>query len=74
MDDGLGTVDGLQFKIAQMRSLPDKLGFDLSSTSSRAGFGFRFDGRDDMFRSVATPIDDQERADLVAFPARVYGR
>jgi hypothetical protein len=32
-------------KIAQLRSIPDKLGMDLLGPSSRTGFGLRFDGR-----------------------------
>jgi len=73
IDDGVATRDGLQFQIAQLRSLPDKLGMDLSSTSSRSGFGFRFDGRSDSFArlfaelEIFDPANPQQLADLTAF-------
>lgn len=61
----------LPFKIPQLRTLPDKLGADFSSASSRAGFGFFHDGRvDSLVRFLQDGFgftDDQQTADLIAF-------
>ena len=46
-DDVLVVRDARPLKVAQLRNLGDKLGMDTVGGSSRAGFGFRFDGRDD---------------------------
>jgi YVTN family beta-propeller protein len=58
------------FKVAQLRSLPDKVGFDLNAVS-RSGFGFLHDGRvDSLTRFVQDGFavtDDQQTADLIAF-------
>lgn len=70
---------GLPFKGAQLRNLPEKIGMDRVSTSSRAGFGFMHDGRaDTLTRVVADGLglgrgevsneeSNQEIADMVAF-------
>lgn len=62
---------GRPFKAAQLRSIAEKLGFDLQGTNSRAGFGFRFDGRADtlttLFSDVFAMRDNQTIADLTAF-------
>jgi YVTN family beta-propeller protein len=42
------------FKIAQLRSLVDKIGMDGGSTNSRAGFGFMHDGRIDTLSRFLT--------------------
>ncbi len=60
------------FKIAQLRSLIDKTGMDLTRTNSRAGFGFSHDGRaDSLSRLLADRFflgdDDQLLADVIAF-------
>ncbi len=61
------------FKIAQLRSLLDKVGMDHTSTNSRAGFGYLHDGRvgtltqfliDGFGSAFAT---DQSIANMVAF-------
>jgi len=61
----------LVFKNAQLRNLPDKVGMDTQGTSSRAGFGFSFNGRVDTLTrffdhgfSVINP--DRDTADMVA--------
>ncbi len=68
---GLARDFGLQFKVAQLRSLADKVGFDMSQPTSRAGFGFSHDGRaDTLTRFLADAFGDttaQETADLTAF-------
>ena len=59
------------FKIAQLRSLQDKVGMDRVGTSSRVGFGFRFDGREDSLTRFLVDLfeikENQEIADLTAF-------
>jgi YVTN family beta-propeller protein len=59
------------FKMAQLRSLPDKLGMDGFSTNSRAGFGFMHDGRVDTLTRVLVEgfrlQDPQPIADMIAF-------
>lgn len=61
----------LPFKVAQLRTLPDKVGLDFSDTSSPAGFGFMHDGRvDTLTRFVQDGFDindDQTTSDLIAF-------
>lgn len=61
----------LPFKIAQLRNLPDKIGFALGSTNSRAGFGFFHDGRVDSLARFLQDgfdiIDDQQTSNLIAF-------
>ncbi len=58
------------FKVAQLRNLPDKVGFDLN-TVSRTGFGFLHDGRvDSLTRFIQDGFsitDDQQTADVIAF-------
>ena len=59
-------------KVPQLRNLYDKVGFDLTQTSNRAGFGFLHDGSvDSLARFVSEPLftvaSDQDVADLVAF-------
>src|SRR5207249_3001817 len=68
--DPLPRVNGLSFKVAQLRSLPDKVGMDTAGTSSRAGFGFLHDGRvDSLTRFLVDGFgitDNQQIADLTA--------
>ena len=63
--------DTRPFKAAQLRSITDKLGMDLRSTNSRAGFGLRFDGREDtltsLFVNVFRMTNNQAIADFTAF-------
>jgi YVTN family beta-propeller protein len=59
-------------KIPQFRNLYEKVGFEATQSSSRAGFGFTHDGAvDSLARFVSGPAVDvksiQEVADLVAF-------
>jgi DNA-binding beta-propeller fold protein YncE len=59
-------------KIPQARNLFEKVGFEATQSSSRAGFGFMHDGAvDSLARFVSGPgvgvNSDQEVADLVAF-------
>jgi YVTN family beta-propeller protein len=71
----LVSMDGstnTSLKIPQLRNLYDKVGFELSQTESRAGFGFIHDGSvDTIARFITEPIfnlsSDQEVADMVAF-------
>lgn len=70
----LVSVDGSSqraIKVPQLRTLYDKLGFDMTSTKSRSGFGILHDGSVDglsrfLSESAFEPEDDQEVADLVA--------
>ena len=63
------------FKIAQLRSLVDKIGMDGASTNSRAGFGFMHDGRiDSLTRFLVDGFPQgfdgtklQQIADMIAF-------
>ena len=59
------------FKIQQLRNLFEKLGFDLQSPVSRAGYGFFHDGRvDSLTRFIQDGFDivsDQDTSDLIAF-------
>ena len=61
----------LPFKIAQLRTLPDKIGFDVTSSASLSGFGFFHDGRVDSLTRFLQDgfgiFDDQETADMIAF-------
>jgi hypothetical protein len=61
----------LPFKIPQLRNLTDKIGFDLSGPTSRAGFGFFHDGRvDSLVRFLQDGFDfrdDQATADMISF-------
>jgi hypothetical protein len=68
----------ISIKIPQLRNLHEKQGFDMMSTSSRAGFGFLHDGSvDTLERFMSEPafafhagLDDQPDqmvADMVAF-------
>jgi len=63
--------DLLPFKIPQLRSLSDKIGFDLAGNKSHAGFGFFHDGRvDTLTRFLQDGFDfrdDQQTADMIAF-------
>jgi hypothetical protein len=66
-----GREDSRPFKAAQLRSITDKLGLDLKGTNSRAGFGFRFDGRADTLTAFLSDVfamtNNQEIANLTAF-------
>lgn len=61
------------FKVAQLRSIADRVGMDRVGTSSRAGFGFGFDGNADsllrflLSRDLLARNDNQNIADLTAF-------
>ena len=67
----------LPFKVAQLRSVFEKIGMDLTHTNSRSGFGLFHDG------SVAAPInviqdgfgfvDDGVTADMTAFLMSLSG-
>jgi hypothetical protein len=61
---------GLPFKGQQLRSIADKLGMDMRSTSNRAGFGFLHDGRADTLTHFLVAgvgvSDNQEIADMIA--------
>ncbi len=74
LNGGRGSTD--IHKAAQLRSLSDKLGFSLSGTNSRAGFGIRSDGRADtltrFFVSVLGVTNDQEIADSTAFMLALF--
>ncbi|MDG2122150.1 MAG: beta-propeller fold lactonase family protein [Verrucomicrobiales bacterium] len=70
----LVSVDGStqrNIKIPQLRNLYDKVGFEMTQTTSRAGFGYLHDGSiDSLTRFLSEPAfdvrSDQEVADLVA--------
>lgn len=70
----LVSVDGSSqrsIKVAQLRNMYDKVGFEMTQKKSRAGFGFLHDGSvDSLARFLSEPAflpnDDQEVADLVA--------
>ncbi|HXI50395.1 MAG TPA: hypothetical protein VNH84_02795, partial [Candidatus Saccharimonadales bacterium] len=60
------------FKVAQLRSLMDKVGFEMTRPESRAGFGFSHDGRVDTLTrfigdGLSHPTNIQDAADLTAF-------
>jgi YVTN family beta-propeller protein len=66
------------FKIPSLRNVYERVGFEGTITSSKAGFGMRHDGAiDSIARFVARPIigttDDQQVADLVAFLLSING-
>ena len=65
------------FRPSQLRSLSEKLGMDRSSTNSRAGFGFRFDGRSDTLTSLLADVfrvtNNQAIADVTAFLLTIPG-
>lgn len=68
------SVDGSSqraFKVPQLRNMYDKVGFEMTQLTSRAGFGFAHDGAIDSLarffsEDAFEPADDQEVADLVA--------
>jgi YVTN family beta-propeller protein len=70
----LVSVDGSSqraIKTPQLRNLYDKVGFEMTQTVSRSGFGFGHDGAVDsiarfMSEGAFTPNSDQDIADLVA--------
>ncbi len=60
------------FKVAQLRTMLEKTGFDQTQLSNNRGFGFLHDGTvDSLTRFISLPpfsvTNDQEIADLVAF-------
>jgi mono/diheme cytochrome c family protein len=71
----LVSVDGSTnraFKTPQLRNMYEKVGFDATQTTSRAGFGYLHDGSvDSLARFVSEPAfsvgSDQQVADLIAF-------
>jgi YVTN family beta-propeller protein len=59
------------FKGAQLRNLQDKVGMNTQGTSSRAGFGFSFNGRVDSLsrffdHGFPVTLPDRDTADMVA--------
>jgi YVTN family beta-propeller protein len=71
----LVSVDGttnVSMKVPQLRTLYERVGFELTQPKSLTGFGFLHDGTvDSLARFVSEPVfnvqSDQEVADLVAF-------
>jgi YVTN family beta-propeller protein len=71
----LVSVDGqtnVSMKVPQLRNMYEKVGFEATQPSNRAGFGFLHDGAvDSIARFVSEPVfgvtSDQQVADLVAF-------
>ncbi|HEX5138393.1 MAG TPA: hypothetical protein VFY93_15560 [Planctomycetota bacterium] len=71
----LVSVDGttnISMKVPQLRTLYERVGFELTQSRSLTGFGFLHDGTvDSLARFVAEPVfnvqSDQQVADLVAF-------
>ena len=71
----LVSVDGstnVTIKVPQLRNLYEKVGFEMTQTSSRKGFGFLHDGSvDSLARFVNEPVfnftSDQQTANMVAF-------
>lgn len=71
----LVSVDGstnVSIKIPQLRNQYEKVGFDMTQTSNRSGFGLLHDGSiDSIGQFVSEPVfsvgSDQDVADLVAF-------
>ena len=66
------------FKIPHLRNAYEKVGFETTRPSSRAGFGFLHDGSvDSLARFVSQPAfavgDDQDVADVVAFLLSLSG-
>jgi len=66
-----GTVSDKPFKVASLRNLYERTGFDMQSTRSRTGFGFLHDGTVDslaryMSLDAFVPRNDQDIADFVA--------
>jgi len=62
--------DELPFKVPQLRNLGDRLGMNLASTNSRAGFGFMHDGRVDTLArlvDIGFLVGDPLNSDIVAF-------
>jgi YVTN family beta-propeller protein len=64
--------DQRNFKVAQLRTMLEKTGFDQTQLSNNRGFGFLHDGTvDSITRFISLPAfgvaNDQEIADLVAF-------
>lgn len=62
----------VSLKVAQLRNLYEKVGLELTQTSTLMGFGFVHDGTvDSLARFLSRPFfnfaDDQEIADVVAF-------
>lgn len=68
---------GLPFKIPSLRNLFDKVGMDLTSGGTRAGFGFSHDGSVDSIVRFAqdafSVTNDQTIADLTAFLLSLTG-
>ncbi|HYE61149.1 MAG TPA: hypothetical protein VD997_04065 [Phycisphaerales bacterium] len=72
---GVVSVDGstqTTIKVAQLRNVYKKTGFNATKTSNNAGFGYLHDGSvDSIERFVNEPVftlaNDQETADMVAF-------
>lgn len=70
----LVAVDGstnVSMKVPQLRNMHEKVGFDTSVTTNRAGFGFLHDGSVDsmvafLSEPVFSPTSDQMLADLTA--------
>jgi YVTN family beta-propeller protein len=75
----LGRNLNLPFRGSQLRNLAEKVGMDTTSTNSRAGFGFTFNGRVDSlarFLEVGFPFsltNDQSTADMIALLLSMTG-
>ncbi|HKQ48150.1 MAG TPA: hypothetical protein VJZ71_08790 [Phycisphaerae bacterium] len=62
----------VSIKIPHLRNMHEKVGFEMTQTSNRSGFGFLHDGSvDSLARFLNEPVfnvtSDQQTADLVAF-------
>jgi YVTN family beta-propeller protein len=67
---GAGTIGLQSVKVAQLRNLYEKTGFDAASTSNNRGFGFTHDGAFPEltdFLDFAFPLEPQELLDVEAF-------
>ena len=69
---GMGTLGDLTMKVPQLRTVYEKVGLDLGSRESAAGFGFTHDGSVDTLSRFLSleefgPRSDQDVADLIAF-------
>jgi YVTN family beta-propeller protein len=67
---GSGTIGLQSIKVAQLRNLYEKTGFDAASTSNNRGFGFTHDGgfpKLTDFLDFAFPLEAQGLLDVEAF-------
>ncbi len=64
--------NGITIKVPHLRNLYERVGFDVTQTENRSGFGYLHDGSvDSIERFVSEPVfamtSDQQVADMVAF-------